>query len=266
MIKNPQTEYSKREKFKDKFGGTNNEVYTPEEAIYPLLPYLKKEQVIWDCAFGSGRLAKHFKKYGFKVVGFNNLDFLEEVGNDVRNLPFDIIITNPPYSFKDNFLEKAFKIGKPFAFLLPLSALGAQKRVKMYKEYGIQLIVPDKRINFEIPSGKKSNWFHTAWFCWKLNLPKDLNFVELGKKQNKNKFIQGMKFEFGVMSCKYELEAEDLKVAKLAMTLFIGKPIPIAIYNLEKESFIPSIEFMQENIKYKPDKVNLAYKSIKKLK
>jgi len=36
-----------------------------------------------------------------------------------------------------------------------------------------------KRI-WECAWGKGSGaWFQTAWFCWKMNLPKDLNFVEL---------------------------------------------------------------------------------------
>jgi len=172
MINNPKTAYSKRKKF-DK----PDECYTPEEAILPLLPFLKKENLIWDCAFGSGRLAEHFNKHGFNVMGNVNYDFLQ--GDSEKIGAFDIIITNPPYSLKDKFLEKAFKIGKPFAFLLPTTALGEQRRGKLFRKYGLQLIVPNKRINFEIPSGKKSAWFHTSWFCYKMNLPKDLNFVEL---------------------------------------------------------------------------------------
>lgn len=167
-IINPKTEYSKREKFFNP-----DECYTPEYAIFPLLPYLNKNWRIWDSAWWSGRLAEHFKKQGFVVVGEDNLDFLDE------NLDCDCIITNPPYSKKDDFLRRAFEIGKPFAFLLPLTTLEGIKRGKMFKDNNIQLIIPNKRINFEIPSGKKSSWFATAWFCYKLNLPKDLMFIEL---------------------------------------------------------------------------------------
>ena len=182
-IQNPETEYSKREKFKDNFGGINNEVYTPEEAILPLLPYLKKEWVIWDCAYGSGRLAEHLRKYGFKVEGNSRIDFLKRIDYEAHlGFAFDVIITNPPYSFKDKFLEKAFKSGKPFAFLLPTKSLGEQKRNELFRKYGIQLIIPNKRINFEIPSKKKSPWFHVAWFCYRFNLPKDLMFVKLNSE------------------------------------------------------------------------------------
>lgn len=169
---NPKTEYSKREKFVNP-----DECYTPEEAILPLLPYLKKEWTIWDCAYGSGRLAEHFNKHGFNVLGIINYDFLKEGSETIGK--FDFICTNPPYSKKDEFLKRAFEIGKPFAFLLPLTTLEGIKRGKMFREREIQLIIPNKRINFEIPSGKKSSWFATAWFCYKLNLPKQLNFVEI---------------------------------------------------------------------------------------
>jgi len=168
MIVSPEIEYSKREKF-DK----PDECYTPEEAILPLLPYLNKDLVIWDCAYGSGRLAEHFRKHGFKVVGNQDIDFFKDT------IDCDIIITNPPYSLKDKFLKKAFELGKPFIFLLPTKALGEQRRGEMFKKYGIHLIVPHERINFEIPSKKKSAWFHTSWFCYGMNLTKDLNFVSL---------------------------------------------------------------------------------------
>ena len=102
----------------------------------------------------------------------------------------DIIITNPPYSNKDDFLERAYILGKPFAFLLPIESLGAKRRGLLYKEYGIQLIIPHERINFIVPSGKKSAWFPTAWFCWQLNLPRDLMFVELERAKNPTLIVQ----------------------------------------------------------------------------
>ena len=170
-IDNPKTSYIKRDKFINP-----DECYTPEYAIIPLIQYLNKGCKIWDCAYGSGRLASHFKKHGFEVVGDNKLDFFN------TNLDCDIICTNPPYSKKDEFLHRAFELGTPFAFLLPLTTLEGINRGKMFKENQIQMIIPNRRINFEIPSNKKSAWFATAWFCWNLNLPKDLMFVELERE------------------------------------------------------------------------------------
>ena len=162
-------------KLKIQMGGRTDEFFTPKYALNPLLPYLKKEWKIWECAWGTGALAKHLKEKGFNVLD-EDVDFLD------FDLDCDVLITNPPYSKKLEFLRRAFEIGKPFAFLMPLTTLEGIKRGKLFGDNGIQLIIPNRRINFITPSGKGSGaWFQTAWFCWKLNLPKELNFVELDR-------------------------------------------------------------------------------------
>jgi len=164
--------------------GHSDEMMTPKVAINPLLPYLKKDWTIWECAWGKGSLANHLEEKGFKVIGEKNFDFLKEK----VATHFDCIVTNPPYSIKDKFLEECFKYEKPFALLMPLTALEGKKRGELYRKYGIQLIIPNKRINFITPSGKGSGaWFQVAWFTWGLNLPKELNFVELTDTRGKTK-------------------------------------------------------------------------------
>src|SRR3990167_10448344 len=151
--------------------GRSDEFQTPKEALDPLLPYLKKGWVIWECAWGKGSLAEGLRGKGFKVTGILNTDFLF---CNLTNV--DCLITNPPYSKKYEFLKKAYELGKPFAFLLPITALEGKKRGELYRKYGIQLIIPNKRINFITPSGRGSgSWFQVAWFCYKLNLPNDLD-------------------------------------------------------------------------------------------
>lgn len=156
-------------KLQIQMNGSTDEFYTPKEAIYPLLPYLNKKWIILENAWGLGHLAKHFQEEGFIVV-FHGL--------------YDCLVTNPPYSKKDEWLEISYSQSKPFALLLPLTALEGKRRGQLYREYGIQLIIPNKRINFITPSGEGSgSWFQVAWFCWKLNLPKDLNFVDLERSK-----------------------------------------------------------------------------------
>jgi 23S rRNA G2445 N2-methylase RlmL len=168
-------------KLQIQMNGRSDEFQTPKEAIFPLLPYIDTREVIWECAWGEGSLAKHFKEKGFKVVKTNDF-FTEEPEH------FNVIITNPPYSKKYEFLKRAYELRKPFAFLMPLSALEGKKRGELYRKYGIQLIIPNKRINFITPSGKGSGaWFQVAWFCYGWNLPKDLMFVELKKPLKEKK-------------------------------------------------------------------------------
>ena len=150
----------------------NDEIYTPEIALLPLLKYLPKGLKIWECTdFGESNITKVLKEHGYEVISTHktNFDFLK----DKPSFDFDIIITNPPYSLKDDFIEKCYSYNKPFALLLPITALEGLRRGALYRKFGLQLIILDKRINFM--KDKKSNWFNTSWFCWKL-LKHDLNF------------------------------------------------------------------------------------------
>jgi hypothetical protein len=93
---------------------------------------------------------------------------------------YDCIITNPPFSIKQQFLERAYMLGKPFAFLLPLTTLETKKRQDLFRLYGLEIILLDRRINFFTPSGMVSSaWFATAWFTWGLNIGKQLSFEKL---------------------------------------------------------------------------------------
>ena len=92
-----------------------DEYRTPAHATLAILePYLPKNKVIWEAAWGAGQLAGPLRSWvpdRWKC----QMDFL-------RDTPphWDVIVTNPPFRKKDQFLERAYALGKPFAFLLPL--------------------------------------------------------------------------------------------------------------------------------------------------
>ena len=170
-MKKAMIDYMKKEK--------NDELYTPEYAIVPLLKYLPKNKVIWECTdFGCSNITKILKDNGYKVISThkNNFNFL----TDKANFEFDIIITNPPYSLKDDFLKRCYEYGKPFCLLLPITSLERIERGTLYRKNGIELLVFDRRCNFIYNNNKKSNWFNMSWFCWNI-LPKQLIFEELIK-------------------------------------------------------------------------------------
>ena len=131
--------------------GSPDDFQTPPEAINVLLPYLKKEWRIWEPACGKGNLVKAFSEYGFETIGTDILgekDFLKWLPVD----DFHCIITNPPFSLKQQFLERCYELKRPFALLLPLTTFETAKRQKLFKENGLEVIFMPKRINFETPN------------------------------------------------------------------------------------------------------------------
>ena len=161
---------------------TTDDYQTPPEALWPLLPYLNPDLTIWECACGKGNLVKELRQEGFAVIGTDKeKDFL--IWQPER---FDCIVTNPPYSLKTEFLRRAYELGKPFAFLLPITGLEYRSRQSMFQRHGIELLLLNKRLRFERPDGKKSRpWFSSAWFCWRLGLPKQLTFATLFHRDTK---------------------------------------------------------------------------------
>jgi hypothetical protein len=155
-------------------------LYTPDQAIYPLIYHLPKgAMTIWECTdFGKSNITKILRDKHYNVIGsdiVNGFDFLK----DKMEQPFDMIVTNPPYSLKDKFIEKCYEYGKPFALLLPLTALEGIKRGNLFREKGISVIVLDKRIDF---TGKKACWFNVSWFCWKILADNDIIFQNVEKE------------------------------------------------------------------------------------
>jgi len=161
--------------------GRPDDFQTPAFALNPLLPYIKKEWIVWECATGTGNLTNELRRLGYAVIDTDILtgqDFLKWQPEN-----YDCIITNPPYSIKQKFLERCYQLKKPFALLLPLTTFETKKRQELFKSYGVQVIFLGNRINFETPSGNGSGaWFATAWFTNWLNLPKDLMFVDVKKQ------------------------------------------------------------------------------------
>ena len=75
-----------------------------------------------------------------------------------------------------------------------------------------------------------------------------------------------VKYQFGVMSSKWQLEADNEFIAKLTMSVFLGKNIPIAIYSPKKSGFMPKDIFEQDNNKTNPDDIKKCFETIKEVK
>ena len=139
-----------------------DELFTPDYAIEPMLKYIPRDvQSIWcPCDTYESRIVQRLQGQEYDVISShidNGCDFLSwETKHD-----YDMIITNPPFSIKDKIIKRCYELGKPFALLLPLTALEGQKRGEMWNNGGIGVVVLDNRVDY---NGKGSCWYNTSWF------------------------------------------------------------------------------------------------------
>lgn len=162
----------------------SDEVYTPAYAVQPILKYIdrgnKPSYTIW-CPFDTeeSEFVKLIKQEGHKVIHSH----IDEGKNFFYWEPeevYDYIISNPPFSIKDEILKRLFELNHPYAMLLPIPTLQGQKRFPYMKD--CQALIFDKRINYfkdqktkEIQKGVS---FGSFYLC-KDFLPQDLIFEEL---------------------------------------------------------------------------------------
>lgn len=158
----------------------SDETFTPRLAVLPLIKYLDKDKIIW-CPFDTedSEFVKVFKENGFKVI-YSHIDNGQNFFSYEPEEKYDIIISNPPFSIKDDILKRLYELNKPFMMLLPLPTLQGQKRFKYLKD--TQALVFDKRINYYRDKDKqevqKGVSFASIYVCKDI-LPKDLIFEEL---------------------------------------------------------------------------------------
>jgi hypothetical protein len=149
---------------------------TPAYAVYPLLEYIGRDWVIWEPTdtTGNSEIARVLRDRGNKVISTSQktFDFLA----DTPDFQFDCIITNPPYTLKNAFIKKCYDRGSRWAMLMPLTALEGVERGGVYRHFGLELLVLDRRVEFT----GGSVWFNTSWFCSGI-LPENLMFAAIDK-------------------------------------------------------------------------------------
>jgi len=127
----------------------NDEFYTPNYAIEPLLKYLKPNSKIL-CPFDTAEsnYVKLLRANGHTVIHSHigeGVDFFKlEVDDSI-----DYIISNPPYSLKFEVFNRLFEIGKPFAMLVGVVGLfESQKRFHLFKDNQFEIMYFNLRISY----------------------------------------------------------------------------------------------------------------------
>lgn len=156
--------------------GGNDECWTPRYAVKPLLKYLKPDSVIW-CPFDTkhSEFVRVFEEAGYKVLRSSiktGQDFFDYEPSE----PYDVIISNPPFTNKKLYFERCLQLNKPFALLMTLTWLNDSAPKKLFKDRDLQLLMFDRRIEFLSEHGEeldKKITFSSAYYCYDF-LPKQI--------------------------------------------------------------------------------------------
>jgi len=133
--------------------------------------YIPRDKKIWSPFYCDGKQKEHFAEMGIDII-HNDEDFFE-------NNHGDVIIDNPPFSKMKEITNRLFELDKPFILILPTRYFGIKYFMNKFKN-DIQVIVPENRPTFSNLSKPVEGYTPpggTYYFCWKMNLPKDLLFL-----------------------------------------------------------------------------------------
>ena len=167
----------------DKEREQNDYYATEPKAVELLLEKEKFSPIIWENAVGEGHIADVLKAHGYKVKcsdlvdrGYPDthvLDFLQF--EPKKELDLDII-TNPPYSAAQKFVEKSLQCiskGHKVAMFLKLQFLEGKSRRKLFDSTPPHYIyvasgrlLCAKNADFEAMRKGGGSAVAYAWFVW----------------------------------------------------------------------------------------------------
>jgi hypothetical protein len=154
----------------------HDDYMTPKHAWGDIKQYIPKDKLIWEAFYGDGTSGQHLTELGFNVI-HEQVDFFE---NDLG----EIIVTNPPFSQTKEIMTRLLILDKPFILILPSSKINTSY-FRAWKNKGLQIIIPRKRIHFtklvdgKVPDKYKSSCnFDCFYYCYKIGLPTDIIWLD----------------------------------------------------------------------------------------
>jgi len=148
--------------------------FTPKSAWEDIKDFIPKDKVIWEAFYGDGKSGEYLKELGFKVI-HEPIDFFTHNEGEV-------VVSNPPFSMAQKIITRLHTLQKPFILIMPAEKMCYRYFSKFFKDDKLfQLIIPNKRICFDW-SGKDDSKkyrckFDCVYYCWKIGLENDINFL-----------------------------------------------------------------------------------------
>lgn len=160
--------------------GKNDECYTLPYAVEPILKYIPKGAIVW-CPFDTAEseFVKQISKTNRVIATHieDDNDFFE-----IEPVNWDMIISNPPFTNKRKYFERALSFNKPFALIMSNTWLNDSAPKQLFKDKDLQLLMFDKRMKFRVNGEiNKKITFSSSYFCYDF-LPKQLIMSTFNEK------------------------------------------------------------------------------------
>ena len=158
--------------------GGGDEAYTPVYGVLPILEYIPQNAIVW-CPFDT-------EESNFvRLISKKNPVVHSHIstGQDFFSYEpekWDLIVSNPPFTNKRKFFERALSFHKPFALIMTNTWLNDSAPKQLFKDKDLQLLMFDKRMKFISPDGRANDkiTFSSSYYCWNF-LPKQIIIKEL---------------------------------------------------------------------------------------
>ena len=153
--------------------GKNDECYTPSYGVEPILKYIPKNATVW-CPFD-----KIDSEFVQQITGSNEVVYshIEDDKDFFTYEPdhWDVMISNPPFTNKRKFFERAISFNKPFAIIMTNTWLNDSAPKQLFKDKDLQLLMFEQRMKFQSPDGRDNSkiTFSSSYYCWNF-LPKQI--------------------------------------------------------------------------------------------
>ncbi len=158
--------------------GKHDECYTPKDFVERIVKFVPKNWTVW-CPFDKeeSNFVKVLKEKGYKVI-FSHIETGQDFFKYEPKEHYDCIVSNPPFSNKREFFERAFQLGKPFMLLMTAQWFNDAAPVQLYMKYNktMQTIQPVHRVNFIGGEGKIP--FKSVFFCCDFPLEHDNELID----------------------------------------------------------------------------------------
>ncbi len=148
--------------------------YATDKQGWEIIKDYIPDKKIWSPFYCDGKQKEYFKEMGHDIIHEDKDFFLYEPEN------YDIIVDNIPFSKWKQVFKRLKELDKPFIIISFPKIFLLKGFTNLFND-DLQIIIPRKRPTFTHLTNPKKGYtppFGAWYYCYKMNLSKDLIFLK----------------------------------------------------------------------------------------